>query len=104
AIALVVGVRETLEVSEEIVAQIEFDVAGNADYDPAREELEDAFGEKDADDSQGIFQQFVRGDSGMEIVGGVAQDLRKLDRDSVSEQNAQSAPGETRPIALQIGN
>ena len=45
AVALVVGVGQAFEPGEEIVAKVEFDVAGNADDDPARQELEDPFGD-----------------------------------------------------------
>jgi hypothetical protein len=46
----------------------------------------------------------VSGDSAVEVVGGVPQNLRKLNRQHISEQDAQSAPNETPPVALEIGN
>ena len=49
AIALVVGVGEAFEAREQIVAQVEFDVAGDADHDPAGEELEDSLGDGDGE-------------------------------------------------------
>jgi len=49
AVALIVGVAEAFEAREQIVAQIEFNVARNADHDPASEELEDAFAEGDGE-------------------------------------------------------
>ena len=39
---LVVGVREAFEFLKKIVAEVELDVAGHADDDPAREELENS--------------------------------------------------------------
>ncbi len=42
--ALVVGVRKAFQVLEQIVAQVKLDLAGNADHDPAGQELKDALG------------------------------------------------------------
>src|ERR1019366_5610885 len=83
AVALVVGVGEALQVLEQVVAQIEFDVAGDADDHPAREELEDAFDEGDGDYEQGIGQEFLAGYTGVKIVDGATQNLREEDPDSV---------------------
>ena len=85
AVALVVGVGEAFEVGEQIVAQIEFDVAGNADDHPARQKLEDSFGQRDGDDEQGVGEKFLAGDAGVQIVDGAAQNLRKEDPDAVIE-------------------
>ena len=54
AVALVVGVGETLEVREQVVAQIELDVARDADDHPARQKLEDALEQRDREDEQGV--------------------------------------------------
>src|SRR5580658_630803 len=67
AVALIVGVREALEVREQVVAQIEFDVASDGDND------------------QGVSEKFLPGHAGVKIVDGAAQDLRKEDPDSVIE-------------------
>ena len=45
--ALVEAVGQTFEMGEQIVAEVELDLARDADHDPAREVLEDAFGERD---------------------------------------------------------
>ena len=42
--ALVEAVREPLEMREQVVAQVEFDFARDADEDPAGQVLEDTFG------------------------------------------------------------
>ena len=83
AVALVVGVGEALQVLEQVVAQIEFDIAGDADDDPARQKLEDAFDEGDGDYEQGVGQEFLAGYTGVKIVDRAAQDLREEDPDSV---------------------
>jgi hypothetical protein len=85
AIALVVGVREAFEVREQVVAQIELDIAGDADDYPARQKLEDSLGQRDGDDEQGVGEQFLAGHAGLKIVDGAAEDLRKEYPDSVIE-------------------
>ena len=66
---------------EEVVAQIELDVAGNADDDPARQELEDALGYKDGDDEQGsTSSSFCRVTPEWRSLTARRRDLRKVDR------------------------
>ena len=87
AVALVVGVGETLKVGEEVVAEVEFDVSADADDYVAGEELEDAFEEGDADDEQAIGEELLAGDAGVESVDGATDDLREKDPDAVVEEN-----------------
>ena len=47
AIALVVGVAQTFEAGEKVVAKVELNVARDADHDPSREVLKDTFREGD---------------------------------------------------------
>ena len=63
AVALVVGVREAFEVREQVVAQIELDIARDADDYPARQKLEDSLGQRDGDDEQGVGEKFLAGDA-----------------------------------------
>jgi hypothetical protein len=46
-------------VGEKVVAQIEFDVAGNTDDHPAGEELEDTFAAGDGNDEQRIDKELL---------------------------------------------
>ena len=50
-----------LKLQEEVVAEVEFDVAGDADEDPAREEEEDAFGDGDGDEQAGVEEDLLAG-------------------------------------------
>ena len=77
--------REPLEVREQVVAQIELDVAGDADEHPASQKLEDALSQRQGDDYQRVDEKFVPGYAGVEIVDGAAQDLRKQYPDAVIE-------------------
>ena len=51
---VVLGLIEPHEVPEEIVAQVVFNVAGNADQHPAHPELEDGFDESHAQQQAGF--------------------------------------------------
>ena len=85
AVALVIGVGEALEVREQIVAQIELDIAGNADDHPARQKLKNSLDQRDGDDQQRVGEKLLAGHAGVQIVNGAAQDLRKQNPDSVIE-------------------
>src|SRR5208337_1322948 len=85
AIALVVGIGEAFEVREQIVAQVELDIARDADDHIARQKLEDSLGQRDGNDQQGVGEKFLPSDAGVKIVNGAAQDLRKEYPDSVIE-------------------
>src|SRR5208282_385298 len=85
AVALVVGVGEALKVREQVVAQIEFDIARDSDDHPARQKLEDSLDQSDGDDKQGVGEKLLAGDPGVQIVDGAAENLRKQYPDSVIE-------------------
>ena len=85
SVALVVGVGEAFEMGEEIVAQVEFDVARDSDDDPACQELEDAFDQGNGEHSRRVEEQFVARDTRVEVVDGATQDLREEDPNSVIE-------------------
>ena len=85
AVALIVGIGEAFEVGKEVVAQIELNIAGDADDHPARQKLEDTLGQRDGNDEQRVGEKFLAGDGGVQIVDGAAQDLRKENPDSVIE-------------------
>src|SRR5208337_934745 len=57
--ALVKTVGEPLEMSEQVIAQIEFDFARDADQDPASKVLEDSLGSSDRKQPRRIGQQLV---------------------------------------------
>ena len=74
AIALVERVGKTFQVREQIVTQIELDVAGNANDDPAGQELKDALGDEDGDNQRSVKEEFVAGDASMnKVVGRAAE-------------------------------
>ena len=102
AMALVVGVGKAFETREQIVAQIELDVARDADDDPASEELEDSFGDRDGEQHSGIEQKFVAGYAGVEVVGSAAEDEREEDPDAVGQENTQRARDIRPAVAFHV--
>ena len=60
---------------KKVVAQIELNVARDADHDPACQEQEDAADGGDLQHLQCKVQQLRGRDSGVEIIHGVADDL-----------------------------
>ena len=102
--ALIVGIGEALEVLEQVVAQIEFDVARDTNHDPARQELEDSLTERDGNHQQGVENQLLgRASAFLEIVQGHADDLRRLHGDAIQKQHAQGTHHETAAVFLQVG-
>ncbi len=90
---------------EQIVAQIELDVAGNANDDPAGQELKDALGDEDGDNQRSVKEKFVAGDAGVnKVVGRAAENQWIANRNAVSQQDAESAQYKAAPVALEIGD
>ena len=83
AIALVIRIREPLQVREEIVAQVELNIPRDADDHPPRQELKHSLDQRDGDNQQRIGEKLLAGHTGVKIVNGAPQDLRKQDPDSV---------------------
>jgi hypothetical protein len=102
-IALIVGIGQALKEGEEIVAQIELDVAGDADHDPARKKLENALAQCDADQQSGEEEELVARHALVQGVGGHAEHPGHLDQDRVGEQNATRARDVTPAVAFQVG-
>jgi len=70
-------------VREQVIAQIEFDIARNADDHPARQELKNSLDQGDSDDQERVGKEFLTGHTGVQIVDSAAQDLREKYPDSV---------------------
>ncbi len=108
--ALIVRIRKLFEVAEEVVAQVEFDVARDANHHPARQELENALGENHDDEQQRPYQELMAQGVGAkvvvvpapQIVGGTLDDLRVKDPDAVIEQHRNRAEEQPAAVLLQV--
>src|SRR5690348_11200822 len=87
---------------EKIVAQIELDLARDADQDPTHQKLKDAFADSDSNQSQRVGNDLVLSDADIQIVNCSSDDLRKENPDRVVEQQGEAAPEELDAVAIQI--
>ena len=89
--------------AEEIVAQVELNVAGNAYDDPARQEQENVADSRYGQQQQSKVLELVQRNSGIEIVNSPANDLGKNHPRAVVQKNA-NCPRRIAPtVALEIG-
>ena len=102
--ALVVRVRKPFEVPEQIIAEIKFDFAGNADHDPAGQKLENPLGGRHRQQEQRIGNQFVASDAEMKVVYGSLDYQRKQNPNSIGQENAQRTHHIVAAVLLEIGN
>jgi hypothetical protein len=84
ASALIVGERELLKMMEQIVAQVELDIAGDADDDPTSKELKNALAQGDHNHQKGIESELLRRPAALlEVVERELDYLRRLDGDAI---------------------
>src|SRR5262249_11283712 len=102
AVLLKIGVRKRLQVREEIVAQVEFNLARDADHQPSRQKLEDALDTGNGQQQQGINQDFVLRHSRFEVVDGTSDDLGKQHPYSVVEEYGHCAPKQRHPVFFKV--
>ena len=102
AMALVVGIREAFESQKKIVAQVELDVARNADDDPAGQELKDSLGGGDTEQDGSVEQKLAAGDASVQIVGSFAQNEREQDPDAIGEEDTKRAREVSPSIASHV--
>ena len=102
AVALVVGERKTLQMLEQIVAQVKLNFARNADHDPTRQKLKDSLERRDGQQQACIEQQLVTGDALAQIVRCTADYQGKQDPDAVREENADRARRVTPAVAFEV--
>src|SRR5579864_2251697 len=96
---LVVAVGKALQAREEIVAQVVFDLARDADHQPARQKLKDSLGPGNGNQQQRVDHELLPRGLLIEIVNGAADYLREQHPDSVVGEDGQPSP-EQRPAVL----
>ena len=89
--------------TEEIVAQVKLNLAGNTDDDPAGEKEEDALGGGDGDQQPGIEQDLLLRDAPVQVVNSDADYLGEKDPDDIRNYGRESAPDKVAAITAQIG-
>ncbi len=96
--------RLAFEVGEEVVAEVELDLARGADDDLAGDVEEDGGERGDEQQAQRVVEDLGFGDAVLHVVDGVADDEREQDADDVVEDDRDASPGEVLPVALEVGN
>ena len=103
AIALIKAGVEFFEMAEEVVADVELDLARDADEDPALGVEKNAFDEGDGDQEAGEAEDGqMRGVFFLEPVDCPAEHTRKLYRGSVGANAGERAPHVAPPVAAHV--
>ena len=89
--------------AEEVVPQVVFDVARDADDDPPHQEAEDAADDGEAEQQQGVVGQLAARDPRGEIVDRVLQHPRRQLLDAGGRDDAQEADSEGAAVAGEVG-
>ena len=103
AIGLVERERKAFEVREEIVAQVVFDIARDADDDSAHQEAEDAANDGETEQEQGVVRQLAAGHPRGKIIDGVLQHPRRELLEAGGSGDAQKANREGAAVAGEVG-
>ena len=97
-VAGAVGVVEDrglpLKICEEIVAEVELDLAGGSDDDLAGDVEEDRRKRGDEQEAEGMMEDYALGEVVLHVVNGVADDGWEQHLDDVVENDRNPAPGE----------
>ena len=106
-VAGAVGVEEAgrlaLKVGEDVVAEVEFYLAGGSDDDLAGDVKEDRGAAGHGEDAEGVVDDLGLGDAEAEVIDRVADDQREEDGNDVVEDDGHAAPGELFPISPEVG-
>ncbi len=97
-VARAVGVVEdgglALEVAEEVVAEVELDLAGGSDDDLTGDVEEDGGECGDEEEAEAVIEDFLLGDAVLHVVDGMADDGWNEHLDDVVKNGRNPAPGE----------
>ena len=102
AIALIEARVLLLQLAEEVVAQVELDLARDADENPALRVEEDALDQGDGDQERGEEQNQFPGRPSVDRVDGHAQDPGKLHGDDVGADAGERAPHVSPAVAAHV--
>ena len=102
AVALIEAGILAFEFAEEVVAEVELDVAGDADEHPALGVEEDAFADGDDDEEACEEDNVLPCGSVFQIVDGTPKDAGELDPDGVGANTGESAPDVSPAIASHV--
>ena len=90
------------EVREEIVAEVELDLAGGADDDLAGEVEGDGGNDGNGEDAKGVVLDLRGGEALLDVAGGATDEQRDHGLGGVVDDERETAPGEAPPIAEEV--
>src|SRR6266481_4747654 len=100
---LVVRKRERFKMGENIIPEIVFNLARDADDQPACEELEDALAQGDSDQQQRVYNNFVTCNAQIQIVNGLPHYLGEEHPNDIGKQHTQRTPQQGVSVLPEIG-
>ena len=104
SIRLVKRSRQGFKMLKQVVAQLVFDIAGNADNEPPHRKAENAFTHGQSNNHQGVIGEFFPRDGLFEAVHCVTGDPRSCKKKQVRQQNAAETGGNpaTVPVEMEL--
>ena len=101
--ALVEAGVERFQMAEQMIAQVELDLARDADQDPAREVLKDPLAERNGHQQPAPGQQLAVRNALVQVVGNAADEPRRLHHDAVRAQHGGATGHIALPVLLHVG-
>ena len=95
---------QPLQVPEEVVAQVEFDPAGDADEDPPHQVSEEALGTAQGQQQSSVAEQEAGVGSLGEIIDRPSQDLGRDDHRHVGHEDHRDTGGDAGAVLPQVGD
>jgi len=87
---------------KQVVAQLVFDIAGNADNEPPHRKAENAFTHGQTNNRQGVIGEFSPRDGLFEAVHCVTGDSRSGKKKQVGQQNAAETGGNPATVPAEM--
>src|SRR5262249_59969227 len=100
---LEIAERQLLEMREEVVAHVVFDIPRGADEDPAHQEAEHAADEADCQKSEPILDELGSGNAAGQVIDRVSENQWRDERDALRADDADEPDQEVAPIAENVG-
>src|SRR6266581_4114716 len=94
--------RKRLQVREEVVPHVVFDIARSADEDAALQEEKQSADDADCEEQRGIHRQLPSRDAPVQIVDRIAEDQRRSERDGARADHTDEAEEKRTAVAEHV--
>ncbi len=99
---LEIGGRQLLQMREEVVPHVVFDIAGRPDEKPSHQEPEHAADQADSQQQDAVLQQLCARDAPGQIVNGVLENLRRSEGHGLSHDGTREPERKRTPVSAHI--